>query len=136
RRMTMTDQTIQNEVSKKLKSQLSEAKKAGRYAAAVADECVNALEIFAGQEEEFARAILDGNFEECMKAVEKECSGKKSVSDLEVYRACVRHYFKGADVVFQMSIRVNPYDTGAEKVEAERNVQPKTMRLDLDDFFD
>lgn len=137
----MTNFDKRTDVSQKLSSQLQGAKKAGRYAAAVADECVKALEIFASQDEEFAQAILDGNFEECMKDVEKACSGKRSVSDLLVYKTCAKHYFRGADVIFDMRIRVNPYEDVA-KAESAKEAEPAKERpvaeykqISLDDFF-
>ena len=53
------------EVSEKLRGELKEAKAAGRYAGAVMDSCVKALEVFASQDEEFADAILDGSLVAC-----------------------------------------------------------------------
>ena len=73
----------------------------------------DALETFIRQDEEFAQAVVqDGTFSECMKAVAKDCGA--CLSDLEAYKRAVQFYFPGADVEFQMKIRVNPHESGAD----------------------
>lgn len=122
------------EVSEKLRGELKEAKAAGRYAGAVMDACVKALEVFADQDEEFADAILDGSLVECGKAIEKGCSGKKAVSDLDVYRMAVQHFFPGAEVEFSMTVKVNPHE-GMDKPVS--SVPPVTVnkRINLLDLM-
>ena len=117
------------EIREKLKSESKAAKACGKYAAAVMDSLVNALEVFAEQDEEFADAILDGSLVACAKVIEKGLSGKHSVSDLEVYRMAAGHYFPGAEVEFHMTVKVNPYG-GA--VEADKpTINKKISLLDL-----
>lgn len=118
-----------SDVKDKLRRELAEAKKAGKYASAVMDSLVKALEVFAGQDPEFADAILDGSLLECAKSIEKGLSGKRSVSDLEVYRMAVRHFFPGADVEFSMVVRVNPH--GGEVVDRQPTVNKRISLLDL-----
>lgn len=122
------------EVKDKLQGELAGAKKAGKYAGAVMDSCVKALEVFASQDEEFADAILDGSLIECGKAIEKGCSGKKVVSDLDVYRMAVQHFFPGADVEFQMVVKVNPHEASDKPVN---DVPPVTVnkRINLLDLM-
>ena len=61
------------------------------------------LENFAGQEEEFAQAIVQGgSFPDCMKAVAKGVGA--SISDLEAHKKAVQFYFPGAEIRMQMTI--------------------------------
>ena len=61
------------------------------------------LENFAGQEEEFAQAIVQGgSFPDCMKAVAKGVGA--SISDLEAYKKAVQFYFPGAEIRMEMTI--------------------------------
>ena len=60
-----------SDVKDKLRRELAEAKKAGKYASAVMDSLVKALEVFAGKDPEFADAILDGSLLECAKSIER-----------------------------------------------------------------
>ena len=122
----------ENMVSKvrdKLARELANAKKCGRYAAAVMDSCARALEVFAAQDAEFADAILDGSLVECARAIEKGCSGKGAVSDLEVYRMAAQHFFPGAEVEFNMVVHVNPY--GGAVVADKPTVNKRINLLDL-----
>ena len=61
------------------------------------------LENFAGQEEEFAQAIVQGgDFANCMHAV---CKGiGTSISDLDAYGRAASFYFPGCKVRFEMHI--------------------------------
>ena len=117
------------EIREKLKSESKAAKACGKYAAAVTDSLVNALEVFAEQDEEFADAILDGSLVSCAKVIEKGLSGKRSVSDLEVYRMAAGHFFPGAEVEFHMTVKVNPYGGAAE--EDKPTINKKISLLDL-----
>jgi hypothetical protein len=125
---------MMSDVKDKLKAELADAKKKGRYAAAVMDSCVKALLVFAEQDEEFAAAILDGSLGKCGEAIEKGCQGKKAVSDLDVYRMAVQHFFPGAEVEFSMTVRVNPHEGVGEVV---REVPPVTVnkRINLLDLI-
>lgn len=98
-----------------------------RYAKIMKNSVREALESFCGQDEEFAQAVVQGGtFEECMKAVAKNCGN--GISDLEAYRRAARFYFPGSEVRFQMSIDlcgdVREPDGGQEAVV-----------LNLEDFW-
>lgn len=74
-----------------------------RYANVMKNQVCEALKSFCRQDEEFAQAVVQGGtFEECMKAVAKNCG--RGISDLEAFRRAARFYFPGAEVRFQMSI--------------------------------
>ncbi len=121
----------QNQIKEKLEGELEEAKKCGNYAAAVMGPCVNALKVFAKQDEEFAEAILDGSLVKCAKTIEEKCKGKSSISDLEVYKMAVGHYFPGADVEFEMVIKVNPYEKNTPPESDKISVNKKISLFDL-----
>lgn len=99
-----------------LKKLASECKngKFGHYANIMKQSVRDALEIFIRQDEEFAQAVAQGgNFTDCMKEVEKGVV-KGAISDLDAYKRAVQFYFPGADVEFQMKIRVNPHESGVD----------------------
>ncbi len=74
-----------------------------KYAKIMQPQVHGALEDFCRQDEEFAQAVVQGGtFEECMKAVAKNCG--TGISDLEAFRRAARFYFPGSEVRFQMSI--------------------------------
>lgn len=121
----------EKEVADKLSGELDKAKKCGRYAGAVMNDVVKALKVFAKQDEEFAQAIMDGSLAECGKAIEKACNGKKAISDLDVYKVAVEHYFPGARVEFEMVIKVNPYEADTPPAENKVSVNKKISLFDL-----
>ena len=112
-----------------------------RYAAAMKESVCSALAEFCTQDEEFARAVRDGgSFEDCMKAVAKNCGS--ALSDLEAYRRAVQFYFPGADIRFRMEINL------CAAVEAENEIREdpapeqepetetgKVVHLSLDSFL-
>ena len=71
----------------------------GAIKTAVRDALLN----FAGQDEEFAQAIVQGgSFQDCMKAV---CKGiTTSISDFEAYSRAAAFFFPGSKVRFEMHI--------------------------------
>lgn len=85
---------------KKLKAE----KKTGeydRYASAMKSSVYDKLLDFCRQNDEFAQSVAQGGtFEDCMKAVAKDC--KTCLSDLDAYIRAVRFYFPGAAVRCQM----------------------------------
>ena len=97
-----------NEWYARAKQKLEEEHKAGkydRYAYAMKDAVCEALDAFCRQDEEFAQAVVQGGtFEDCMKAVARNCGN--AISDLEAFRRAVQFYFPGADVRFQMSVNL------------------------------
>jgi len=91
------------------------------------------LENFAGQDEEFAQAIVQGgSFPDCMKAVAKGVG--ISISDLEAYKKAVQFYFPGAEIRMQMSIDLIG-DAAAEPETTAEKKKPEAIRLDLLDFL-
>lgn len=121
----------EKQIADKLGSELAAAKKCGRYATAVMDSVVSALKVFAKQDEEFAAAILDGSLVECGKAIEAACKGKNAISDLDVYRAAVGHYFPSAKVEFEMVIKVNPYEADTPPQKENVSINKKISLFDL-----
>ena len=75
----------------------------GNKEGAIKQAAMDALVNFAGQDEEFAQAIVQGGkFSDCMKAV---CRGiGTSISDLEVYSRAAAFYFPGSKVRFEMHL--------------------------------
>jgi len=124
------------EAGDKLRAEL--AKVQGAKEGAVKHAVMDALLNFAGQDEEFAQAIVQGgSFADCIKAV---CKGiGTSISDLEAYRRAVAFYFPGADVRFEMRIELAPDgNDGPPRASAptERNEEKQSgMVIDLADFL-
>lgn len=110
-----------------------------KYAGAVAPDVSAALADFCRQNEEFARAVLDGGtFGECLTAVAKEISGKRHISDLAVYQKAVEFYFPGAVIENMMIVHMSRYEL--DKPEAEAAQTPpkakKSIDLSLDSLLD
>ncbi len=74
-----------------------------KYAQAMKGAVLRALKDFVKQDAEFAQAVVQGgSFENCMKAVAKNCGS--SISDLDAYQRAVQFYFPGAKIRFTMTI--------------------------------
>jgi len=123
-----------NEWYERAAKKLADEKKSGkydRYAGVMKNAVCEALDGFCKQDGEFAQAVFQGGtFEDCMKAVAKNCGS--GISDLEAFRRAVRFYFPGADVRFQMSVNL------CASVEAEEPEQPPEAGhkiLNLEDFL-
>lgn len=127
-----------NEWYERAKQKLEAEQKAGkydRYAAVMKEAVCEALVGFCRQDGEFAQAVVQGGtFEDCMKAVAKNCGN--AISDLEAFRRAVQFYFPGADVRFQMSVNL------CARVEDEEEPEPPMLSqkverkiLSLDDFL-
>ena len=104
---------------KEAKNKLEREAKAGkfdRYAAVMKPACKAALLDFIEQNEEFAQAIAQGgSFEDCMKAVAKNCGSY--LSDIEAYQRAVAFYFKGAEIKFKMEIQLEPQNESKPEKE-------------------
>lgn len=115
---------------------LADGKQAGkydRYANAMKEAVHDALLTFCKQDGEFAQAVVQGGtFEDCMKAVAKNCGS--SISDLEAFRRAVRFYFPGADVQFHMTVNLCASVETGEPEQAE-DAKRKTVIIDLEDFL-
>ena len=103
-----------------------------RYGEAMKGAVADALIDFAGQEPEFAQAIVQGGgFAECMKAVSGRVKGN-AISDMEAFGAAVRFYFPGAELRVKMTVNL----TGGAAREQEAPARKESgMILDLSDFF-
>lgn len=88
----------------------------------------NALLEFCNQDEEFARAIVEGgSFAECMKKVANGVGG--SISDLEAYRKAVQFYFPGAGIQMKMTIDL------CDSVKDAKHIDGPGIVLNLSDFL-
>lgn len=110
----------------------SRSGKFDKYAAAMKSATLAALEDFCRQNEEFAQAVVQGgSFEDCMKAVAKNCGS--SLSDLEAYGRAVRFYFPGAAIRFQMALDLAPHANDDDPEPAPE--VKKAVVLNLADFL-
>lgn len=106
------------------------AAKYDKYAQIMKDRVFETLADFCRQDEEFAQAVAQGGtFEECMKAVAKDCGS--GISDLEAFRRAAQFYFPGAEVRFQMSIDL----CGRNAADDEAQGQGGPVLLNLEDFW-
>lgn len=107
-----------------------------RYAKAVAPEVSAALESFCRQDEEFARAVLDGGtLGECLTVVAKEISGKQHISDIAVYQKAVEFYFPGAVIENKMTIHMSRFEIDGSESEP-KPAPEKSIDLSLDSLLD
>jgi hypothetical protein len=121
------------------------------FAAAIGEHIKKALVLFCEQNEEFARAVLDGgSANECIKSVADKIRTRKSVSDFDVYQLAVKYYFPVAVVDFVMKIRMSEYEqpeqteqteqteakTEQTEVKAEQTEQKTALDLSLDSLLD
>ena len=95
------------------------------------------LENFAGQDEEFAQAIVQGgSFSDCMTAVAKGVGGH--ISDLEAYKKAVQFYFPGAEIRMQMTIDLigdAAKDPEPYTPKHASNTQPENIVLEFTEFL-
>ena len=119
------------------------------FAVAIGEHIKKALATFCEQNEEFARAVLDGgSANECIKSVADKIRTRKSVSDFDVYQLAVKYYFPVAVVDFVMKIRMSEYEPKAEQKEekaeqteakaeqTEQTEQKTALDLSLDSLLD
>ena len=115
--------------------------KGDRYVDAMKSAVKDALLKFIEQDNEFAQAIVQGgSFTDCMKAVAKGVGS--SISDIDAYKRAVQFYFKGADISFTMTVKLNPHEEespGTAPADPENDsakTAPKSaLSLSLDDLF-
>ena len=118
------------QATKKLEAEKASAQY-DRYASAMKDAVCEALDGFCKQDSEFAQAVVQGGaFEDCMKAVAKNCG--RAISDLEAFRRAVGFYFPGADVKFHMTVNLC---ASVEEEEPEQVSETASKILSLDDFL-
>ena len=100
----------------------------GQKEAAMKGAVQSALLSFADQNEEFARAVVQGDsFVECMKRVAQGVGS--SISDLEAYRKAVAFYFPDAKVSMMMKIDIG------KSVNDTAEPSGSDIALDLRDFL-
>lgn len=127
-----------NEWYERAKQKLEAELKTGkydRYAAVMKEAVCEAMVDFCRQDGEFAQAVVQGGtFEDCMKAVAKNCGN--AISDLEAFRRAVQFYFPGADVRFHMSVNLCASVEDEEEPEPPVSAQKAERKiLSLDDFL-
>ena len=99
-----------------------------RYAEVMKKDVLQTLKYFCGQNEEFAQAVVDGGtFENCMKAVAKNCG--HGLSDPEAFRRAVQFYFPGAGVQVQYKIDL------CDSVKEAPHPDGPCVVLNLEDYF-
>ena len=87
-----------------------------------------ALLDFSQQDEEFARAIVQGgSFGDCMAAVAKGVG--TSISDLDAYKKAVSFYFPGAGIKMTMKIDL------CDSVKDAPHIDGPGIVLNLEDFL-
>lgn len=114
--------------------------KGNRYVDAMKSAVKDALLKFIEQDNEFAQAIVQGgSFTDCMKEVAKGVGS--SISDIDAYKRAVRFYFKGADISFTMTVKLNPHEESTETAPADSEQKVSDVKkvsalsLSLDDLF-
>lgn len=99
---------------------------AGRCEGVVFKPVVRALEDFCRQDEEFARAVIQGgSVENCIKATVKGAGN--SLSDLDAYKRAAAFFFPGCVVTMKLTIAMSEHDVAAQ--------EHKAVVLDLADFW-
>ena len=92
-----------------------------RYGQAVKDHVAATLKHFCEQDARFAQVVYNTKrtLSDCCAEIMKGCG--QSISDIDVYRGAVRHYFPNADVTFHMTISI----TGDAPTVEEMNRVPE-----------
>ena len=125
------------EFQKQASDKLDKEYKSGkydRYAEKMKEPIRKALEEICRREEEFAQAVVQGGtFEECMKAVAKNCGF--FLSDEEAFQRAVAFYFPGA--VVKLKLDVNLAGTAEEPYTPKHAAEggAKGIMLDFTDFL-
>lgn len=91
--------------------------KGDRYGEAVKKHVASTLTHFCEQNEQFAEVVYKTKrtLSDCCAEIMKGCG--TSISDIDVYRGAVRHYFPNADIEFHMTITLNGDAPTAEEME-------------------
>ena len=101
----------------------------GAKALAMRNAVKSALLDFCKQDDEFAKAVVQGKpFKACMEAVERAVNGN-CISDLDAYRQAVSFYFPGAGIKMQMKIDL------CDSVKDAPHPDGPAIVLDLRDFL-
>lgn len=113
-------ESYSNKAKEKIAEELKTFK-GDRYAMAVKNHVASTLTHFCGQDERFAEVVYKTKrtLSDCCAEIMKGCG--QSISDIDVYRGAVRHYFPNADIDFHMTITL----TGEAPTEEEMSRVPK-----------
>ena len=97
--------------------------KGDRYGEAVKNHVASTLTHFCEQNERFAEVVYrtKRTLSDCCAEIMKGCG--QSISDIDVYRGAVRHYFPNADIEFTMTISINGDAPSEEELNREAAVQ-------------
>lgn len=119
--------------------------KGDRCIIAMKGDVLDALLTFAEQDNEFAQAVVQGgSFSDCMKEVAKGVirdGGVGHIKDVAAYKRAVQFYFKGADISFTMTVKLNPHEESTETAPADSEQKVSDVKkvsalsLSLDDLF-
>ena len=95
--------------------------KGDRYGMAVKDHVASTLTHFCEQDRRFAEVVYKTKrtLSDCCAEIMKGCG--QSISDIDVYRGAVRHYFPNSEIEFHMTISL----TGDAPSEEEMNREIK-----------
>ena len=115
-----TDGNVTEQAVKKIAAEL-ESFAGDNKAKAVSKFVASTLTHFCEENERFAEVIqkTPRTLSDCCADVMKNCGS--AISDIDVYRGAVRHYFPNADVFFKMEIHI----TGDAPTEEEINRIPE-----------
>lgn len=97
--------------------------KGDRYGEAVKNHVASTLTHFCEQNERFAEVVYrtKRTLSDCCAEIMKGCG--QSISDIDVYRGAVRHYFPNADIEFHMTISINGDAPTEEELNREAAVK-------------
>lgn len=100
-----------------------------RYGQAVKDYVAAMLKHFCEESPKFAEVVYKTRrtLSDCCSAIMKGCGN--SISDIDVYRGAVRHYFPNADIDFHMTITINGDAPTAEEMAKVPEHPKKAQKL-------
>ena len=100
--------------------------KGDRYGMAVKDHVASTLTHFCEQDRRFAEVVYKTKrtLSDCCAAIMKGCGN--AISDIDVYRGAVRHYFPNSDIEFHMTISLaGPAPSEEEMSREVKKPEPK-----------
>ena len=110
------------------------AGKYDRYADRMKETILKMLKEVCRLEEEFAQAVVQGgNFEDCMKAVAKNCG--QCLSDEDACQRAVAFYFPGAVVKLKLDVNLAGIEEAPYTPKHAAEGGGKGIMLDFTDFL-
>jgi len=109
--------------------------KGGTKETAVSKFVASTLTKFCEENERFAEIVYrtPKTLSDCCADVMKGCGN--SISDIDVYRGAVKHYFPNADVFFKMEIHITgdvPTEEEIQRKPEQKAPEPKAKKLNND----